>query len=131
MTFQSETRAITAQINMTPMIDVLLVLLIIFMLIAPAHPKGLPAEIPQSSANSALEETSVVLEIAADRSLRVNSQPLNSAQLSPELHRIFQARADRTLFVKGDGDLSFAVVAGVLDTARSAGVDRIALVTRK
>lgn len=130
MAFQTSTNGVTAQINMTPMIDVLLVLLILFMVIAPTHSAGLPAEIPLSASDSAPVEPSIVLEIAADQSLRINRRPLQTT-LATELRRIFQSRSNRTLFIKGDESLTYSVVAASLDTARGAGVDRIALITGK
>lgn len=131
MAFQNSTRGVHAQINMTPMIDVLLVLLILFMVIAPTRANGLSTEIAQNALNAVKEEPSIVLEIAADQSLRVNTHPLEVAQLSLELQRVFRSRANRTLFLKGSGDLPFSAVASAIDTARGAGVDRIALLTKR
>jgi biopolymer transport protein TolR len=120
-----------AAINVTPMIDILLVLLITFMLM-PNRTKGLPSEAPEpapADAAPAANPLDVVLTIAHDRSLRIDSQPVESAQLDARLRLVFASRPGGVLFVEGVPELDFADVAAVIDVARGAGVARIGLIT--
>jgi biopolymer transport protein TolR len=115
-----------ANINVTPMIDVLLVLLIIFMLIGPPHSTGLPAESPQPASGNG-NGREIVVSVAEDRSLKINADPVSWEELAPSLEKIFLRRAEKVLFVKGAPQADFADVASVLDVARSAGIERVAL----
>jgi biopolymer transport protein ExbD len=130
MAFHQSGSGVVAQINMTPMIDLLLVMLIIFLVIAPVHPKGLPAAVaqPSSSALSPAPEAQLVLAIASDGSIRLNTREIKRKELGMELAAIFRRREDRTVFVRGAGDLLFGQVAEVIDLARTAGAERVALV---
>ena len=117
------------EINVTPMIDVLLVLIIIFMLIVPERSQGLPAQAPPQSSQET-DGRPVIVHVAEDRSLTINTEPVAWDSLDSRLRRIFSTRADRVLFVAADRQSEFADVAHVVDTARGAGIDRIALVPR-
>lgn len=119
-----------AMINVTPLIDVLLVLLIIFLVITPQHSVGLEAKVPQPP-DGAPQETlpqPVVVSIAADRSMRINSQAVTAGDLADRLREVFARRASKVLFVEGAASLEFADVASVIDTAREAGIHDCALV---
>jgi biopolymer transport protein ExbD len=120
-------------INVTPMIDILLVLLITFMLI-PSRTKGLPSEAPDPAPADRPSVTSrldVVLRIAQDRSLAIDSQPVSKPELEARLRLLFAARPGGVLFVDGARELEFADVATVIDIARGVGVNRVGLITEK
>src|SRR6266576_5258668 len=110
-----------ADINMTPMIDVLLVLIIIFMVITPLTPKGLEALVPQPAKpndKSDADQRTVVISIAKDKAMMINTEVTDEGRLGRRLEEIFKTRAERVVFVKGDPDLEFQVVARAIDIAK-------------
>ena len=124
-----------ADINMTPMIDVLLVLIIIFMVITPLTPKGLEALVPQPPPpNQKTQEDNsrtVVITINRDKSMMINQEQTDENKLGQRLEEIFKTRAERVVFVKGDPDLEFREVAKAIDIAHGAGIDKVGLMTGK
>jgi biopolymer transport protein TolR len=129
------TGSMTSEINVTPMIDVLLVLLIIFMVIVPAVPRGENAEIPKPAKNSgAANPGAVVIEILKGGdglTFKINQQAVAKADLPARLAAIYSNRAQRVLFLKGDDRISFNEVAEVIDMSHAAGVDHVGLMTPK
>ncbi|HWT66311.1 MAG TPA: biopolymer transporter ExbD [Terracidiphilus sp.] len=129
----SSIRNMTSEINVTPMIDVLLVLLIIFMVITPALPRGESAQVPQPPRNDGSTAATVVLEMQRGNDgilhFAINQQQVERKDLVARLAVIYANRAERVLFLKGDDQLSFTQVAEVIDLSHSVGVDRIGLLT--
>jgi biopolymer transport protein ExbD len=133
MTPMKSSKDMASEINVTPMIDILLVLLIIFMVIVPAIPRGEAALAPHPARRDARPGDAVVLEVIKGAgsavAFRINQQPVVQGELQSRLAAIFATRAHHVLFVKGDDQLSFTQIAEAIDIGHSAGIDQIGLMT--
>jgi biopolymer transport protein TolR len=123
-------RGIVSEMNVVPLIDILLVLLVIFMII-PRYSKGEEALIPQQSTHP--PETSinevVVIQVLADGTLKINQEPVSFDKLGPRIEEIFKQRASRVAFVRGDRPVEFGVVANVIDVMHTSGISSVGLLT--
>ena len=124
-----------AEMNVVPLIDILLVLLIIFMVITPLTPHVLDALVPQPNPNQKqdieLENKTVVVQVLSNNKLKINNEDTTWDGLQPRLETIFKERAEKIAFVKGDNDVLFMEVARAIDIMRGAGIDRVGLITAK
>jgi|SRR5579871_280951 len=124
-----------SDINMTPMIDVLLVLIIIFMVITPLTPRGLEALVPQppppGQPPSQSDQRTVVIVVDASHQFSINNDPIEESKMGGRLADIFKTRAEHVVFVKGDPNIEFQWVAKAIDIAHGAGIDKVGLMTAK
>jgi biopolymer transport protein TolR len=122
-------RSSLAEINVIPLVDVVLVLLLIFMLTAPMMYRGIDVNLPKTASKPTAIEERLVLTLTKDKTLYLNERPLPLAMLEPRLRGLLRDRADKTVFIKADKELAYGHVVETMDRIRRAGVDRVGMVT--
>jgi biopolymer transport protein TolR len=122
-------RGSLAEINVIPLVDVVLVLLLIFMLTAPMMYRGIDVNLPRSGGKSPSLEERLVLTITKDRVLYLNNNVMPLATLETRMRELMKDRPDKTLFIKADKDLVYGYVIETMDRVRRAGVERVGMVT--
>jgi biopolymer transport protein TolR len=129
-------KGVMADMNIVPLIDILLVLLIIFMVITPTTPKGLEALVPQPPPPNAKDNPDVlnktiVVQVMSGGKVMINQEDTTWDGLGQRLDDIFKTRAEKVAFVKGDDSVQFAEVARAIDIMRLSGIDKVGLITAK
>lgn len=129
MILESRQRRFLAEINVIPLVDVVLVLLIIFMVTAPMLYRGMDIKLPSSASNTIKPEIRAVLSIERDQRLYLDKDPVSVAQLEHKLRVLKEEHADVSLYLRADRDVPYGVVVQVMDGVKKAGIEKLGMVT--
>ncbi len=129
MIFETRQRRFLAEINVIPLVDVVLVLLVIFMVTAPMLYRGMDIKLPVSASNTIKPEIRAVLTIEKDQRLYLDKDQVSVAQLERKLHLLKQEHADVSLYLRADRDVPYGVVVQVMDGVKKAGIEKLGMVT--
>ena len=126
---ESRHRRFMAEINVIPLVDVVLVLLVIFMITAPMLYRGIDIKLPSSASNTIKPEVRMVLTIEKDQKLYLDKDPISVAQLERRLRSAKEQNADVSVFLRADRDVPYGTVVQVMDGVKKAGIEKMGMVT--
>lgn len=129
MIFETRRRRFMAEINVIPLVDVVLVLLVIFMVTAPMLYRGLDIKLPTSASNTIRPEERIVLTIERDQKLFLDKDPVNVAQLERRLRAMKERNADLSVYLRADREVPYGTVVQVMDGVKRSGIEKLGMVT--